>query len=361
MILVDFSSTMHRMIYSASKDCELQEDGKYNTEDFIYLTKYLIIQEMYNIHREHKNKFGELVLCMDNAQGGYWRKDYYSSYKLKRSQGKDDSPYKWGEIFKYINDMIDMMREYLPWKIVSVPRAEADDIMLVLARHYNKFEKILIFSPDKDMIQAQRNTDNVFQYSALTKKWIVPENKHNDMDDWLLEHVCLGDASDEVPRIIDETIFSDNFKNYLKENNIEIETPMEFQTLNDEIKSDLLEKYNIYKVNKKGEPTELDIYLKERLGLSTLKKKIDKIGSLDSFLDSHPLYRKHYNRNYILVMEEGIPPEIWNECLIQYKDAKNDLIINEFEEFLDKHNLSSLKLTITFEITRELKMEDFGW
>ena len=70
MILVDFSSTMHRMIYSASKDCELQEDGKYNTEDFIYFTKYLIIQEMYNIHREHKNKFGELVLCIDNAQGG---------------------------------------------------------------------------------------------------------------------------------------------------------------------------------------------------------------------------------------------------------------------------------------------------
>lgn len=376
MILVDFSSTMHRMIYASSKECEIQEDGKYITEDFIYLTKYLIIQEMYNIHNEHKNKFGELVLCLDNAQGGYWRKDYYNSYKLKRSQGKDYSPYKWDEIFKYINELIDMIRECLPWKIVSVPRAEADDIMLVLSRHYNKSEKILIYSPDKDMIQAQRNTNNVFQYSALTKKWIIPENKHENMDDWLMEHVCLGDASDEVPRIVDETIFSDNFKNYLKSNDIKIkihseeekkeiekivDTPMEFELLNENLKNQLLSNYNIYKTNKKGEETELDIYLKERIGLSTLKKKIDKIGSLEKFLDSHPLYRKNYNRNYILVMEEGIPSEIWNECLVQYKDAKSDLIINEFEKFLDKYNLSSLKLTITFELNRELTIEDFGW
>ena len=362
MIVVDFSSTMHRMIYSASKDCELQEDGKFRTEDFIFLAKYLIIQEMHNIHSEHKNKFGDLVLCLDNSQGGYWRKDVYEGYKAKRKLTKEASPHNWDEIFKYINEMLDVFKEHLPWKIISVPRAEADDIMLVLARHYHQFENILIHSPDKDMIQAQKGSNGkVQQYSALTKKWIVPENKHDDMEDWLLEHVCLGDACDEVPRIVDETVFSENFLKYLKENNINTETPMDFEKLDNALKNELLSNYNVYKTNKKGEETELDIYFKERLGLSTLKKKIQKIGSLEQFLDSHPLYRKHYNRNYTLVMEEGIPSDVWNNILLAYKDAKAELNLIEFENYLDKHNLGSLKLTMAFENTRELTAEDFGW
>lgn len=362
MILVDFSSTMHRMIYTSSKDCELQEDNKYRTQDFIYLTKYLIIQEMYNIHSEHNNKFGELILCLDNSQNGYWRKDFYEGYKAKRKKGRDETPYHWDEIFEHINELIDVIRNCLPWKVVSVPRAEADDIMLVLSRHYNASEKILIHSPDKDMIQAQKGANgNVFQYSALTKKWIVPENKHEDMEDWLLEHVCLGDASDEVPRIVDETEFSENFKKYLSDNNILVDTPIEFEKLDKNIKDELLEKYDVYKTNKKGEPTELDIYFKERLGLSTLKKKIQKIGSLEKFLDSHPLYRKHYNRNYILVMEEGIPSDIWNNILLEYKFAISELNVVEFEKYLDANNLGSLKLTLSFESTKPLTAEDFGW
>jgi 5'-3' exonuclease len=215
---------MHRMVAVSTKDIELQEDGTYRTEDYIYFAKYLILQELYNTHQEHKNKFGNMVLALDNASGGYWRKDVYPRYKSKRKDAKEVSPINWDEVYPYINALLDSIKEHLPWKIVSVKRAEADDIMLTLARQYNSQEKILIHSPDKDMIQAQKDSNgNVFQYSALTKKWLVPENKHDDMEDWLLEHVCLGDASDEVPRIVDETIFSDNFLKYLKDNNINID------------------------------------------------------------------------------------------------------------------------------------------
>lgn len=363
MILMDFSSTMHRMISVAQKDVELQEDEKFITEDYIFFAMHLILQELYNTYQEHKNKFGTMVLCLDNASGGYWRKDVYPRYKSKRKNSKEVSPVKWDEVYDYINILLDTIKEHLPWKVISVKRAEADDIMLALARHYNSQEQILIHSPDKDMIQAQKNAnDNVFQYSTLTKKWIVPENKHDDMEDWLLEHVCLGDAGDEVPRIVDETIFSDNFINYLRQNNILVDNPIDFkEKLTLEKKTQLLQNYNIYKTNKKGEETELDIYFKERLGLSTLKKKIDKIGGLEAFLDSHPMYRENYNRNYTLVMEEGIPVDIWNNILLEYKEAKEDFNPVEFEKFLDENNLSQLKLTMTFDIKREMTIEDFGW
>ncbi len=353
---------MHRMICAASKDCELQEDGKYITEDYIYFAKHLIFQELHSIYQEHKNKFGNLVLCIDNSEGNYWRKDIFPRYKESRKNTRESSPYKWNEIFVYINNMLETIKLYLPWKVVSVPRAEADDVILVLSRHFQKFENVLIFSPDKDMIQAQKNSNNVFQYSALTKKWIVPENKNEDMDDWLLEHVCLGDTSDGVPRIIDETIFSENFKKYLKDNNIDVDNPIDFkEKLDLNVKKELLNNFNIFKTNKKGEPTELDIYHKERFGMTNLKKKIKEFGSLDKYLDSHPLYRQNYNRNYTLVMEEGIPTDIWNDIILTYKEANEDLNINKFEEFLDNNNLSSLKMTLQFEYNRELTIEDFGW
>lgn len=363
MIIIDFSSTMHRMLYVASKDIELQEDNTYITEDYIYFAMHLILQEIYSIQQEHKRVYGDVVLALDNPSSGYWRTDVYPLYKAKRKIGRDASPFKWNEVYEYIGKLLECIKSHLPWKVISVKRAEADDIMLTLSRHYNSNEKILLHTPDKDMIQAQKNANgNVSQYSALTKKWIVPENKHDDMEDWLLEHVCLGDAGDEVPRIVDETVFSDNFIKYLVENNIAHKTPLEFKSnLETQKKKELLQNYNVYKTNKKGEETELDIYFKERLGLSTLKKKIDKIGGLEAFLDSHPLYREHYERNYKLVMEDGIPVDIWNNILLEYKSAKEDFNSVEFEKFLDENNLTQLKLVLNFETKEMTSASDFGW
>lgn len=56
MILCDFSSVMHRMIARAAKEVQPQPNGKLKTEDFIFFAKHLIIQELHNIHQEHKAK-----------------------------------------------------------------------------------------------------------------------------------------------------------------------------------------------------------------------------------------------------------------------------------------------------------------
>jgi hypothetical protein len=392
------------MVYSSTKETELQEDETFITEDFIFFVQHLVLQELYCIYEEHKNNYGQMILALDNASGGYWRKDVFPRYKSHRKNIKEISPIKWDEVFTYINKLLQMITDYLPWKVVSVKRAEADDIMLVLSRQFNKQEKIMLHSPDKDMIQAQKGTDNVFQYSALTKKWLEPEHKHDDMEDWLLEHVCLGDSSDGVPRIIDETIFSENFLKYLKSNNVIVDNPIDFkEKLTTEKKTQLLQNYNCYKTNKKGEETELDIYFKERFGPSSLAETSDgtwelkqrklilenkkaelkskglkiteinkEIKSLlikdekpekrfNDWLDSHPTYRENYNRNYTLVMEDGIPVDIKNSILLEYKLAKDDLNIVQFEKFLDENNLSQLKMTMTFDSKKELTANDFGW
>lgn len=46
-------------------------------------------------------------------------------------------------------------------------------------------------------------------------KWITPDTKDGTMQDWLFEHIVLGDISDNVPKITEESEFSDEFSEYM--------------------------------------------------------------------------------------------------------------------------------------------------
>ena len=366
MILVDFSSIIHRMIHTSIAQAKpSKKDGKFVTSEFVGLTKYYIFQELFGIKQEHGPNFGDIVICLDKSADGYWRKDILPSYKSGRKKGRQESEVDFAEVFKEIDALTEQLKDNLPWKVIEVPRAEADDIMLVLAKEYSKYEKVLIHSPDKDMIQAQRD-DNVFQYSSLTKKWIVPENKHEGMDHWVQEHVCLGDASDEVPKVVDHTEFSKSYLQWLKDEGYNIDSPMEFRVANipNDEKRRLIEDFDVYKLNRAKESTGIkDIYKDMKFGPAALTKKIAEFGSLDSWLDSHPLYRQNYDRNFKLVMSEGIPTNIWNQIVIAYKSAPTDYNDKDFEDYLSNNDLKSILMDLPsiFKLERELTAEDFGW
>jgi 5'-3' exonuclease len=350
---------------SIAQSKPMKENGQYVTSEFIGLTKYYILQDLFAIKQEHGPNFGDMVICLDKSADGYWRKDVYPGYKANRRKGREESEVNFKEVFAEIDTLIEEIKANLPWKVIEVPKAEADDIMLVLAREYHKYEKILIHSPDKDMIQAQRDNENVYQYSALTKKWIVPENKHDHMDHWIMEHVCLGDASDDVPKVVDHTEFSKSFIDFMTDEGYAINNPMEFRAapIDNNEKKRLIEEFDVWKTNKKGEKIEKDIYKQIRFGPTTLEKAIAKHGSLDAWLDSHPLYRPNYERNFTLVMEEGIPTDIWNKIVLDYKTAKTDYNDREFEQYLIDNDLKSLLMILPsiFKINRDLTAEDFGW
>jgi 5'-3' exonuclease len=367
MILVDLSSIVHRKLHTSIANLKPNKvDGQYVTADFIGLTKHYIFEDLFAIQNEFSSNFGDLVICVDNASTGYWRKSVYPAYKANRKKSREKSEVNFKEVFEHVDEVIEQIRNNLPWKVIDIPTAEADDIMLVLAKEYSQFEKILIHSPDKDMIQAQRDTDNVFQYSALTKKWLVPENKHDHMEHWIMEHVCLGDTSDNVPKVVDHTEFSPSFLKYIKDEGYNIKNPMEFKSaaIDNNIKRGLIENFDIFKTNRKGESTDVkDIYKDIKFGPATLTKKIAEYGSIDAWLDSHPLYREHFDRNYTLVMAEGIPTDIWNQIVIAFKQSNSDYNSNSFEQYLNENSLQSLLMELPrqFVGNKELTAEDFGW
>lgn len=371
MILIDYSSVMHRKIFTSITNMNpTKEDGKYITSEFIGLTKYQILKELFDISRDFESKYGDMVICLDNkSPEGYWRRDFYKPYKSGRSKNREESDINFKEVFAELNDLTNIIITALPWKSVEAHRAEADDVILTLADEAIKGNiplkknKVLIHSPDKDFIQAQFGNDIVTQYSALTNKFVVPETKSSDMDGWLLEHICLGDVADEVPKIVDHTEFSDNFIAYLQKNDIEQLTPKEFKELVPrELKIKLLSEYDVHCYNRAGEQQEKDVYKKIRFGASTLEKAIKKHGSLDNFLDSKPLYREHYERNRILVLTEGIPDYIKKDVIKKYAESSDTYNHSEFEKYLRENNLSSMLMELpqSFNTKRgEISEEDF--
>ena len=87
------------------------------------------------------------------------------------------------------------LQEVLPWKTVYVPKAEADDIIAVLATQFGD-KPTLILSSDKDYKQLHTK-EGIAQYSPIMKKWINTDNPKRDLQELIL----TGDASDGIPNI----------------------------------------------------------------------------------------------------------------------------------------------------------------
>jgi 5'-3' exonuclease len=369
MILVDFSSIIFRKMFTSIKHAKPSKiDDVYITAEFIHLAKYYVLQELFQIKQEFSNEYRDIIICLDDSKNGYWRKDIYPQYKENRKARREKSEINYTEVFEEIDKLIEQIRENLPWKVLKIDRAEADDIILILAEEFKNSENILIHSPDKDLIQAQKNTQNVQQYSSLTKKFMKATDKFDSMEAWLIHHIVLGDAVDGIPKIVDCTELSPKFLVYLEKRNYGvIKTPMDFKendTISIEKKKELIQNFDVYKSNRNKESTCIkDIYKKINFGSSKLKKKIHEFGGLNNWLDSHPLYKQHYERNFKLIMSEGIPENIRNQIIINFKEAISVYNDKNFKEYLIENNLKSIlfELPSVFRESRGLTADDFNW
>lgn len=327
MILYDFSSIVHRAIYTSIKIVNPHKvEGKYVTNEFINYMIHRILDEVLTSFKLYNKEYNSMVLAIDNHSLPYWRKTLYPDYKAQRDKLRKESEVNFKEVYKHLDLLTTVLQRYSLFKTISSPGAEADDIIGVLTRKYAPYEKILILSPDKDFKQLHKFGD-IKQWSHLTNKWV----ENDDPKQWELEHICLGDAADNVPRVVDFSIFSDNFKNYYNG------TELEFYNLTSEEREKILENYEIFKSN-----GELDVYNNPKFGPATLKKCIKEFGTLDNFLDSNPIYRMNYERNRRLVLDSEIPTKIEMDIMSQFADAKSDFDLDNLKKYLDYYGLSNI-------------------
>tara|TARA_R110000744_G_scaffold151290_2_gene264712 strand:- start:117 stop:953 length:837 start_codon:yes stop_codon:yes gene_type:complete len=182
MILLDFSQVcLSNILASGNKDFSVD------------LVRHQVLNSIRGF-KSRFSKYGELVICCDDKN--YWRKKIFPYYKASRKKTREESSLDWAAIFNTLHTIKAEIKDNLPYAVLQVESAEADDIIAVMVERYSN-EKIMIVSGDKDFSQLQRYK-NVSQYSPITKKFI----KVGDPLSYLFEHVIRGDAGDGVPNIL---------------------------------------------------------------------------------------------------------------------------------------------------------------
>ncbi len=195
MLLIDYSGIAISAVFSQSRPGKI-------TEDFM---RHIILNSLRMYNLKYREKYGRVILACD---GGSWRKGYYPQYKAARKKNREASDLDWKEIFAIVNKVRDEITEYLPYQVVTVQHAEADDIIGTLVestQEFGQYEPVMIISADKDFIQLQKY-DNVSQYSPMTKKMLSDKNPSQ----YLFEHIFRGDSGDGIPNVLSsDTVFVD--------------------------------------------------------------------------------------------------------------------------------------------------------
>ena len=197
MILLDFSQTMIGSFMAMGKGNVVVE------EDLLRHTVLNTIRQYKQTHRHiYDSGMGGLVICCDSAKN--WRKDSFPEYKANRKKKREDDTTDWKSLFQFLDEMIEDLRNYFPYKVMRVERAEADDIIAVL-NEYVATNPTLIISSDKDFIQLQKY-EGVQQWSPLTKYFVK-----GDPEASLWEKLVKGDTGDGVPNILssDDTFITE--------------------------------------------------------------------------------------------------------------------------------------------------------
>ena len=186
MILVDYSAIAISNVVTQKLDIE---------EDLI---RHMILNSL-RLHRvKHREKFGELVLCIDGSKN--WRREIYPQYKYNRKDARKESKMDWSEVFRIMNMVKEELKENFPYKVVEVDEVEADDIIGVICEDTQEFgrgEDVMIISGDKDFAQLQKYS-NIHQYSPITRKYIKEATPRKQ----LMELILKGDTADGVPNVL---------------------------------------------------------------------------------------------------------------------------------------------------------------
>ena len=184
MIILDTSPVFHSAVAVTARnqlECSIE----------LPFLRHLVLNQIRGYRKKFVKDYGELVMALD-SRTGYWRKAVFPYYKALRKEAREQSVIDWNMVFGHFDTLIQEMRDYFPYKMVYVDKAEADDIISVLSKTEGNH---VIVSNDKDF--RQLHNERVCQY--------FPRDQHMERerypDVYLFEQVCHGDKVDGIPNI----------------------------------------------------------------------------------------------------------------------------------------------------------------
>ena len=184
-------------------------NGSKDSDINIDLVRHMILNTLRSFKTRWGDEYGDLVIACDNRR--YWRRQVFPQYKASRKKTREDSGYDWSSIFEGLSLVKHELQQHMPYPVIDVDGAEADDVIGTLAEWSQEndlveeglFESprpLLIISGDHDFQQLQK-FPNVVQYSPLKKRFVTIKESAEAI---LREHIIRGDKGDGDPNILSE-------------------------------------------------------------------------------------------------------------------------------------------------------------
>ena len=243
------------------------------------LVRHMVLNSLRGHNKKFRKEYGEMVIACDSKN--VWRREIFPNYKAGRKATREKSQHDWDAIFSMLHTIKDEIRSFLPYKVIELETAEADDIIATLVKRTqnqvgpNHEKKVLILSGDKDFIQL--HSPNVKQYNPVLNKFV---GKGEDPVIYIKEHILKGDRSDGIPNVLSD----DN------------------------------------------------VFIEGRRQRPLSKKKIESWVN-EVFMTFTEEEQKNYSRNRRLIDLSCIPPELEEKIINEFIDAKvasRDKILNYF-------------------------------
>tara|TARA_Y100001951_G_scaffold14851_1_gene10062 strand:- start:391 stop:1230 length:840 start_codon:yes stop_codon:yes gene_type:complete len=192
MIIVDVNQIM-------ISNLMVQINGRNAVELSENLVRHMVLNSLRAHNKKFRKDYGEMVIACDS--GKVWRRQAFPNYKAGRKANREKSGHNWELIFDILANVKNEIKQFLPYKVIELETAEADDIIAVLCRRIK--EKILILSGDKDFIQL--HNERIRQYNPVLNKFV---GKDENPSLYIKEHILRGDRSDGIPNVLsDDNVF----------------------------------------------------------------------------------------------------------------------------------------------------------
>ena len=200
MIIVDINQIMisNLMVQISGRNAvELNED----------LVRHMVLNSLRAHNKKFRKEYGEMVIACDSKN--VWRREIFPNYKAGRKANRAKSEHDWDAIFSMLHNIKNEIKTFLPYKVIEIETAEADDIIATLIKKTKRIiapehkKNVLILSGDKDFIQL--HDKNVKQYNPVLNKFV---GKGEEPSLYIKEHILKGDRSDGIPNVLsDDNVF----------------------------------------------------------------------------------------------------------------------------------------------------------
>ena len=185
----------------------VQINGRQAVELSEDLVRHMVLNSLRAHNKKFRKEYGEMVIACDSKN--VWRREIFPNYKAGRKANREKSDHDWDYIFTLLGNIKEEIKTFLPYKVIQVETAEADDIIATLIKKNKRViapehkKKVLILSGDKDFIQL--HDKNIRQYNPVLSKFV---GKGENSSLYIKEHILKGDRSDGIPNILsDDNVF----------------------------------------------------------------------------------------------------------------------------------------------------------